>query len=255
MKIISLNTWAGRNLWSLTRFLRKMRAEVDVFCFQEIHNASREDVDRRHPDEFVRGDVMQVVAEELPDHVGVFAAHADDPVRMSNAMFIRRGLGVQNGQSTVYVPDEAVEAGSLVRTARILQWAIIDRLVGPRVLVGNMHGLWTPDGKEDSHERISQSEQICRVMAAFDGPRILCGDFNIYPHTRAWKLLFESFEDELVTMHSISTTRTPLYRHFQDPELDAAPIDFCFVKDVTVKDFRRLPDVVTDHSPLLLWIE
>ena len=254
MKILSLNAWAGRTMWSLTRFLRKYRDEVDVFCFQEIHDCSQEAVEQRHPDKFVRGPMFDLIRNELPGHLGMFAAHPDDGVRMSNAIFVGYDLDACFSDAEVFVPDSPVEQGSEVLTARRLQWATITREDGSELWVGNMHGMWVPNHKGDCIERVAQSENILRIVNRVAYPKVLMGDFNIYPAAKSWQMLRDAFERELVTDSNTRSTRTPLYRHYFDPALDREPIDYCFATGVGIDDFTVLPDVVTDHAPILLEI-
>ena len=54
----------------------------------------------------------------------------------------------------------------------------------------------------------------------------------------------------LIRENNITSTRTELY----EKELRMA--DYIFVSpEVTVKDFKVLPDVVSDHSPLYMEFE
>ena len=38
MKLITLNTWAGREKEAFDGFLKEHMAETDIFCFQEMFN-------------------------------------------------------------------------------------------------------------------------------------------------------------------------------------------------------------------------
>jgi endonuclease/exonuclease/phosphatase family metal-dependent hydrolase len=88
-------------------------------------------------------------------------------------------------------------------------------------------------------------------MKKISGPKIICGDFNILPDTESVAIL-ENGMRNLVKEFAIESTRTPLYRHYNNPD-EPNFADYVFVSpDVNVMKFTVLPDVVSDHSPLLL---
>ncbi|HSE34638.1 MAG TPA: endonuclease/exonuclease/phosphatase family protein, partial [Candidatus Paceibacterota bacterium] len=76
-------------------------------------------------------------------------------------------------------------------------------------------------------------------------------DFNILPDTESMSIL-ENGMRNLVKEFGVESTRTPLYRHYSNPE-EPNYADYVLVSpDVRVTRFEVLPDVVSDHSPLLL---
>ena len=69
MKIISLNTYSGVVFEPLMKFIVDQAPSTDVFCFQEVTNANRDQ-------EQVGGDpnvnLFTELQKRLPDHEGHF---------------------------------------------------------------------------------------------------------------------------------------------------------------------------------------
>jgi endonuclease/exonuclease/phosphatase family metal-dependent hydrolase len=254
MRLITLNTWAGRSMHPLMRFFRKRAPETDVFCLQEVHDAPQASVDARHPDEHLRGDLFAKIAAELRGFEGSFARFEDDPERMSLAVFVRRGVLVRAvGDFVVYVPPAPKEDGSFVLSSRKLQHLTID-LGGRELLIANFHGLWNGGPKTDTPERLEQSRRVREFLERHRGPSVLCGDFNLLPDTESLRLLAEGRRD-LVREYGVKSTRTPLYRHYENP---AEPNFADYVlptPDLAVRRFGVLPDLVSDHAPLAVEFE
>lgn len=88
-------------------------------------------------------------------------------------------------------------------------------------------------------------------MNALEGPKILMGDFNLDPHTQSYAIIKDAGFECMVERYGISDTRTPLYEKTYSRFADYALV----TPDVRVRDFRVLPDVVSDHAALFLEIE
>jgi len=251
IRLISLNTWSGRALYSLTRFFRKRAGDTDIFCLQEVCNSPQAVVDQRHPDEHVHGPLFDKISAELKGFEGSFAYFDDDPNRMSLAMFARQDVPLKTIEDfIVYRPAQPKETGSAVFSARKLQYITLD-LNGREVLIANYHGLWNNGPKTDTPERIDQSKRIKQFLDGFDGPKILCGDFNLLPETESLQILEKGMRN-LVKDYKIQSTRTPLYRHYENPS-EPNFADYILVSpDVKVKRFEVLSDMVSDHAALFL---
>lgn len=251
IKLISLNAWAGRSLHPLMQFFKKYESEVDIFCLQEIHNTTQEAVDERHPGEHLCGSLFEKISSQLKDFEGTFACFDDEPRRMSLALFIRRGLPVKTVKDFVaFTPAELVETGSRMFTPRKLQYATLD-FSGREFLVANYHGLWNAGPKTDTPERIEQANVIKSFLDTFNGSKILCGDFNLLPETQSMEILERGMRN-LVKEHKVSSTRTQLYRHY-DNAAEPNFADYILVTpDIQIVDFKVLPDIASDHAPLFL---
>jgi endonuclease/exonuclease/phosphatase family metal-dependent hydrolase len=120
---------------------------------------------------------------------------------------------------------------------------------GKEYTVFSIHGIWEPSGKTDTELRMKQSERIVEFIKKFNGPIILCGDFNLRPDTKSVKMLEQELDlRNLVTEFGVTSTRTSLYTKTEERFAD-----YIFVsKDVEVKDFKVLSDEVSDHAALML---
>ncbi len=250
MRLVSLNTMCGRSLYPLMRFFRKAKNDTDIFCLQEVSNTTQEIVDQRHPDEFMCGTLFEKISSELTDFTGSFAAFHDDPHRMSLAIFWRSDLKAVAQNFLVYKPQKALEKGSKIFSPRKLQHLTVN-FRGKRLLVANFHGLWNAGPKTDTPERIEQSRKVLEFMELCDPPKILSGDFNLLPNTESMRILEVGMKN-LIKEFNIQSTRTPLYRHYDNPE-EPNFADYMLVSpEIAVQKFEVLPDIVSDHSPLLL---
>ena len=251
LKLITLNCWGGRAADKLLPFMAEKGKEIDVFCLQEMFDADQKELDERHPDMPLRGDLYRRVQEALPDHFGCFAYFDDNANRMSLAMFIRHGVRVRSiADFIVHRPDQPQETGSAVRSSRKLQHATIS-LNGRDVTVANYHGLWVNGPKTDNPERMQQGERIRAWLDGVAGPKLICGDFNLLPENASLRTVDAGLRN-LVIETGVKSTRTPLYRHYEDPS-EPNFADYVIVSpDVEVKDFKVLPDAVSDHAALYL---
>ncbi len=78
----------------------------------------------------------------------------------------------------------------------------------------------------------------------------MCGDFNLLPDTQSIQILEDTGLRNLIKETGVTSTRTS---HYTKPEKFA---DYAFVsKNLNIKEFKVLPDEVSDHSPLCLEIK
>ncbi|MBI2047560.1 MAG: endonuclease/exonuclease/phosphatase family protein [Candidatus Sungbacteria bacterium] len=256
MKLISLNIWGGRSLYPLLEFFKKKGPDLDIFCLQEVHHADQKGLDERHPEEHVRGDIFLKIGAVLKDFEGFFAHFDDNPYRSSLAFFIKRTAPIkikEVGDFLVYEPKQVNERGSRVFSARKLQYAkILDQERGCTIM--NFHGLWNAGPKTDTEDRIAQSVTIRNFFEKTAGTKILCGDFNLLPETQSMKII-EAGMRNLIKEHAVQSTRTVLYRHYDNPDEPNFADYILVTPDVIVRRFEVLPDIVSDHSPLYLEYE
>lgn len=251
MRIITLNCWGGRSMHPLMRFFRHRKDQTDVFCLQEVFDADQAVLDARYPDEHLRADLFRRISAELPEFEGAFARFEDDRNRMSLAVFVRRSLRVASLEDfIVHVPPKPMDDGKIVLSSRKLQAVRVER-PGGVLEIDNFHGLWVNGPKTDTPERLDQSRSVAAALARHPGSKVLCGDFNLLPDTRSVRILEEEAGlRNLVVERGVPSTRTPLYRHYADP---AEPNFADYVmpsRDLAVKRFEVLPDIVSDHAPL-----
>ncbi|MCI5050747.1 MAG: endonuclease/exonuclease/phosphatase family protein [Candidatus Pacebacteria bacterium] len=252
MKIITLNAWCGRAGSSVHDFFKNY-GDTDIFCLQEVDlDGSKfgKDVTGANPP---AGDpfLFRSIQDILPGHHGFFA-----PILSSwwgNAIFISNELyRNMTAYGEVLISDEQqkyMEYDTWFR--RSLQWVDFSK-DGELYTVVNYHGLWERDkGKGDSPDRIEQSQNIINFLETKKERKIiLTGDFNLSPDTDSLKMLSNLGLINLISEFNITDTRTSLY------EKENRFADYTFISpEIKVKEFKVLPDEVSDHAPLLLEIE
>ncbi|MEY2664750.1 MAG: hypothetical protein RIT04_558 [Candidatus Parcubacteria bacterium] len=249
MKLISLNAWGGRLKERFEGFFEKY-PNIDFWLFQEVHNSTKEE-------EFV-----PVAGYNQPDFSlnDRFSKHLKSH-RNSFCTTFRGTYGI----STFFKNDiEIIGSGEIFLAKgdwyggdydgqgdhhRKMLW-IEAKQGDKKFLVLNVHLTHRPEGKRDTPKRLLQSQLIVQFMNMFDCPKILTGDFNLLPDTESIHILEKVGMRNLIKEFGIVSTRTEIYKK------EHRFADYVFVSEhVHVKDFKVLPDVVSDHSPLYLEFE
>ncbi len=108
----------------------------------------------------------------------------------------------------------------------------------------NHHGHVVHEHKNGTAETTRQMKMIADYLDSLTGKIVFCGDLNIIPNSPSLEPLNQRLRN-LTAEYKLETTRTEL------TVLDE-PCDYIFVsKDIEVATFRALPDLVSDHMPLL----
>jgi endonuclease/exonuclease/phosphatase family metal-dependent hydrolase len=251
MKLVCLNTWGGRaGVDKLLAFLESHR-DAGFICLQEVWSAPYEGLEGvpAGADAIAHAEIMvygrQEISALLEGHAAFFHPnHLNDyglMILVSKALRV-----VESGDVFVHRERGYVPVGNLGLHARNLQFVTVEGLSGLFSVV-NFHGLWNGQGKDDSAERIAQSRRILKFLEGRREPLILCGDFNLLPDTESLRMLASAGLRNLVAESAVTSTRTSLYTR-PDPFAD-----YVFVSEgIDVRDFRVLPEEVSDHAPLLL---
>lgn len=254
MKLISLNTWGGRAGKDLQLSFFKKHKDIDIFCLQEMWRAPYQELEGfiaggltiDHSTIMVYG--VQEVSKILSEHSGFFKPQLLNDYGLMILVKDKFKV-IEEGELFVYLEKGYIPPGDVGNHARNIQWATIKTNKSPVTII-NFHGLWNGKGKTDSEDRILQSQNIINFLKTLDNPFILCGDFNLLPDTKSIKMFEEFGLRNLIKEFGITSTRTS---HYKKPEKYA---DYCFVsKDIKVKEFKVLPDEVSDHAPLYLDFE
>ncbi len=242
MKLISLNIWGGRIKEPLLNFLKNSQ-DTDIFCFQELYNKAKTKMSDDPREASLN--IFSELQELLPNYATYFRPQIETVFGIG--IFIKKGINVlEEGDITIHhVPKYSGSGGD---HSRNMQW--IKCAIGETVYtIMNVHGLWNGKGKTDTPERIAQSQRIRKFMDSITGQKILCGDFNLRPDTKSIEIVANGMNNLVKTFY-IKSTRTSLYGKVEQFA------DYIFVSpDVNVKEFKVLPDEVSDHSPLFLEIE
>ncbi len=245
MKLITLNTWAGREKEAFDGFLRQHMAETDIFCFQEIFNNYDGITGDYINHDLGNGNILQEITDILTDFDQYFCPIAENVYGI--AIFLKKGINlIASGEVMLYEnPDFDVNEKTADHN-RKMQWMHIQN--GRKdVMVMNVHGHWDARGRDDTPNRLQQSKIINDFIESVGlTPKIMVGDFNLNAQTESIKLLEKNFTN-LISKHGITSTRTALYTG------DDQHSDYVFVSpEILVEDFKVMPDVVSDHAPLFL---
>jgi len=251
----------------LLPFLFEHSKGADVICLQEV-SSSLSGV--RYGEGFYANSFEQIRASIGGTHDGFFFGAQDHfrlddepvdfPIDNGLAIFVRRGLPLAgHGDEFVYGwRNSKGMAGAPPTVPRNLAWVRV-RMEDHILSIFNLHGLWTREGKGDTADRIEQSRLVNAITSHIQsmtplGQQVLCGDLNLNPGTISVTTLAAARRD-LIAEYGITSTRTPLYRKWQE----GAPMyaDYMFVSQdpsLQVDDFMVLPDEVSDHAALRVWI-
>lgn len=229
----------------------RQHADIDVFCLQEVWNGGEEVLKLKAAGAELAGvvtDLLSKITEALPDHQAFFHPQLKDFFGL--AIFVRKKYVVtEHSAIPVYQEPGYVNPEELADHTRYLQYVKI-ACAADSLLVTNTHGLWIPEGKRDTAERLIQSDKIAAFVKAHDGSAVVAGDFNLRPDIESVERLEKSGLRNLVTEHGITSTRTSRYTK------EEKFADYIFVSDgIEVKDFKVMPDEVSDHAALCIEFE
>ncbi|MFZ1987554.1 MAG: endonuclease/exonuclease/phosphatase family protein [Minisyncoccia bacterium] len=242
MKIVSLNTWGGLLHKPLLDFFENNK-EIDIFCLQEIYHEAegKENRSRFRNDALTLFTDIQAV---LDTHVGYFRPSVADYYGL--AIFVRKEISLdEEGDLLIFENEFPEERGKHSRNLQYIRFSIN----GKPTLLANVHGLWNGMGKTDTPDRLEQSKRIQNFVHGKNEQKIVVGDFNLNPDTESLAIAEEGMRN-LVKEYGITSTRTSFY------EKEGKFADYALVSpEVTVIDFKVLPEEVSDHAPLHIEID
>ncbi len=138
-----------------------------------------------------------------------------------------------------------------VEGAGIALWSLL-QIEERKLYIINVHGDSRPINKQDSEERIYQSQTIIDFLKDKAGLKIVGGDFNLFPDTQSVKMFEECGYRNLIREYNIDTTRNELAWIYPEKHLFA---DYAFVgPGVEVIDFQVPKNEISDHLPMILEI-
>lgn len=247
MKLITLNTWGNKAGKDFHGFLSKY-SNSNIWFFQEIFNNADDSYDwneKANDKKF-----YETLNNYLPEKNGFFCPTAGEVYGL--ATFLDKNIEVIDKGEVLVARGTWPENKEITEETdhhRKLQWLEV-KINGKKLLLAHVHLTHRPKGKGDSEKRLRQSRLIADFLALFDCPKILAGDFNLTPDTESIQIIEKSGMRNLIKDFNITSTRTDIYKN----EIRFA--DYVFISpDITIKNFEVLPDVVSDHSPLLLDFE
>lgn len=270
MKLITPNIWGGKIHQPFLDFLKKYQ-DVDIFCFQEVYNTNSgvKEFHGIHPN------IFQDIKDALPEFDALYAPaqegvyddlKVDFDISFGLAMFVKKSITVEKHEDIfVFRSKNAKQPGEdSAGIGRNLEHIVFNTGVAPTTndddtstsavstiySIFNLHGLWNGKGKSDTEDRLNQSMKTKEFMKNYSTHKtILCGDFNLMPDTESLAIL-ETGMKNLVKEYGVTSTRSSLY----PKPLKFA--DYILVSpDIVVKDFKVLPDEVSDHMALYVDFE
>lgn len=261
MKLISLNTWGGKAYEPLLNFVKQNQEDTDIFCFQEIlsNNSGIENYEQ------YRTNLLAELSKILPNYKYLFypwlrlfdpqGNKVDFDLEEGSAIFLKNDLDILNDGVYELVgnrfPKDLKKDFSNMPS---ILGRVTLTIENKKLHIFTIHGVSMPGDKQDTEERIEQSEKIIKVLEEYNSYKILCGDFNLYPETKSVKML-DGHLRNLIKEFSIKNTRSSLSPYFNDPDRQTFA-DYTFVSEyINVKSFA-VPDVaISDHLPMILEFE
>lgn len=230
MKILSLNTWHGRQAFELRDFLAAQLDTTDVFCFQEAIGSD------------IEGIMAKLFASPRFDSATT-DKFVEDRLHYSLYTFVKQPLAIVRSESILDSSD--AETGQALATELDID--------GQRLALINIHGIPYPGHKLDTDGRLRQTEQIIAwLQRSASTPAVVCGDFNLLPSTKSVQDFAAAGYRDLIADYAIPTTRNKLAwaKHPDNKQLFA---DYAFTSpDLEVREFT-VPDIeVSDHLPMII---
>ncbi len=262
MKLITLNIWGGQVYKPLIEFIKEQSETVDIFCFQEVFKSER-NIFHNNMRTNIYSDIVKILKDYNSYYAPMFQGHdtkekVDFELLFGQATFVRKSIKVlSEGDIFVYGSygqeyTKPVRSGGFMDFPRNMHFVNIENpsvrsgQVKKETLIANLHGFWIPNSKEDTPERLEQSDKIIKFLNSYKHRKILCGDFNLNPNTKSMFKLEEGMIN-LIKKHNVKSTRSNLHTR-KDKYADYILVS----KDVEVKDFKVLTNEVSDHLPLFL---
>lgn len=247
MKLISLNSWGGRITRPLFDYIKQNTDSVDVFCFQEVLKGGIGKTSR-----YELKSVYEDISKILVNYTGYFFEYGEGGYYSESI----KGLGFEYGIACFVKKNLKQSFGGGVTlydlekkwndySGKFAAGASFVVLVEDYVIT-NVHGLWQGGIKKDTEAKIEQSKHIIDLAKMFEGKKIICGDFNLLPDTKAIQMLRDGYTD-LIQKYNIKDTRGSLYTK----ELRYS--DYMFSdKGIVVRNFAVPNTSVSDHLPLVI---
>lgn len=230
MKIIFLNAWRGQ-VPELKDFILENVSTTDVFCFQEC-NSPKEDI---------------FCLDYLKNNYQYFFDYQNIDNRSSfyNVTFIKNNLKVLD-HKTIGKEDKKIGLGifTKIKTSKNNILNLI-----------NFHGFAYPGDKQDTKDRLKQSQIIVDFLKKNPEPKIIGGDFNLDRDIKSTQIFENNEYRSLIKEFNISNTRNRLsWEKYPDSEQHFA--DHLFISpELKINSFNVPYNEISDHLPLILEID
>lgn len=226
MKVLFLNAWGAEAYGPLSEFIKYHASDTDVFCFQEAGKG-----------------MPTLCAELLGDYHEITAnKFVGENDKFHQTTYVKNDVTVLSS-GTVLADTQDVGLGVYVQI----------ELGSSSLYICNFHGVSRPADKHDTPARIRQSQDLIKFFETITGPKIIGGDFNIFPTNPSLQLFQENGYQDLIQDYKITNTRNHLIwdRYPENPKQYYS--DYIFVSDTVAVNSFIVPDVeVSDHLPMVL---
>lgn len=261
MKIISLNTLAGRFFNPLIEFIKSEAPTTDCFCFQEVLNS---EVFEEH-DGF-RANLFVEIAKALPNYNAYFSLAQEEFGMSTKTPNINAGLATYIKKDYVVKKSGDFFICNYKNSFNYKDYETFPNSVhhiqinlnGKLLTICNLYGISMPGTKLDTPNRLNQTKKVLEFIKNEAGEKIIIGDFNLLPHTKSIISFEESGFNNLIKTFNITTTRGSLIRKLH-PEYETSPgvwqefADYALVTPgIAVSNFK-VPDLpLSDHLPMIV---
>ena len=238
MRILQLNVWMGKIEGNLKRFLEK--GKFDVICMQEV-----------------------LKSEDQAEHVRRLcfdASRIQEASGLTERYFSANwGSKIANGSwelgNMILSNQKILKKKSEFVSGKYISDTVLGKTIGNNlnvqivklkngVTIVNHHGYWCPQPMGNEHS-IEAFKKLSKAISGVKGPMILCGDLNVVHEAPCMRAL-DHLRD-LTDEYKIKSTLSELHNGV------TVPCDHIMVsKDIKVEKFEVLPDLVSDHRPLVL---
>lgn len=258
MKLISLNTWAGKIYQPLMDFIQNHSGKTDIFFFQEIFDTKSDIKDYKD----FRANLLYEIKNILPGfqvfYFPVVPGFDDEAnsvafdLSFGQAIFVKNSVEVTSQENHFVFKDENFRElkKDFSNLPTPLQY-IGFKLNNKEFSLFNFHGSPMPGDKLDNVRRLKEAQKTKEIVEGKKGAKILAGDFNLLPQTQSVRIS-ESYLKNLIKEFNIEKTRSNLSPFYGTPIFQQFA-DYTFVSnDINVKSFE-VPDVeISDHLPMIL---
>lgn len=258
MKLISLNTWGGKEFTALIQFIKKHSKDTDIFCFQEMVHT--EDKIEKYPK--IRPNLLEEFTKILADfqvfYFPVVSGFDFDGNKVNfnlsfgQATFIKNSITVISQKD--YIINKEGYSGILKKDfsnlPTPLQYIRIS-INNKEFAIFNFHGTPLPGNKLDTIRRLKESRVAKKIIDEETCAKIVVGDFNLLPQTRSIKIFTKNLTN-LITQFQIATTRSTLSPFWGTGEFQKFA-DYTLVSpNIKVINFQ-VPNIpISDHLPMIL---
>lgn len=227
MKIIFLNVERGIKAKELKDFILTHSKNTDIFCFQESNDKDS----HLFCQDYLSKDYQFFFDKKRINPQDIFF----------QSTFIKKNISVLKTQT--------IGQGNLKIGLALLTQIKTDK---DKILnVCNVHGYAWPGDKQDTPDRLYQSQLIIDSLRDFSGPKIIGGDFNLDKDIKSTQIFEENNYKSLIKEFDIKNTRNEVSWQKYDNKQHFA--DHTFVtKDLKIKNFTVPYNEISDHLPMIL---